>query len=98
LKEVIVNELLAAAEALTVPLRMGRGLDEEALARVEDALERAAIAWRGDPMIPKRAASVLVELASSVETSSYLYDVSQADLIRQHAAHLGDLVARCFSD
>ena len=96
MKEASVTGLLAAAEGLLVPLRMGDGLDEAALARLESALDDFASAWRGEAMIPKAAASVLAELCPALETSSYLYPDERGNVVRQQAAMLSDRVAQCF--
>ena len=57
MNEDVVNELVAAAEKLTVPLRMGRGLDAAALAEVRRALKQAGAEWQRESSIPEASGS-----------------------------------------
>ena len=94
--EVVVQQLVDAAEALLVPLRMGQGLDDQALANLELALDEFARQWRSEPLIPKRAASVLAEIWPAMEASSELYADERGPRIREEAVRLSDRVFLCF--
>lgn len=96
MKEASVTQLVDAAEAFLVPLRMGEGLDEQALALLETAIDTFANQWRRDSMIPKSAASVLSEIWPSMEAASDLYPDERGDRIRDIAVRLGDRIAVCF--
>src|SRR5205823_9088503 len=95
-KQAATDSPMAAAEAVCVPARMGEGVDPLALAGLEMALDNFARVWREDIVIPKSAASVLAELAPSLESSSYLYQDERREIIRELAVRLADRVARCF--
>ena len=88
--------VIEAVKALLVPLRMGQGLDETALADLERALEKFAVDWSHEKVIPKVAASVLAELIPSLESASYLYPDERGQRILELSATLSDKVARCF--
>lgn len=90
-----VNELLAAAEQFTVPLRMGQGMDDIALGRLRDALRQCEDAWRDRDTVPKVGANVLVDLYLAVDASSYLYEDDYQALVRDAAIEISDLVRAC---
>ena len=95
--EDITDELVEAILALTTSVRMAEGLKPELVSRVENALNVAAEQWRGQAMIPKRAANVLAELAPWVEGASYLYNGEESERIREYSIHLGELVLKCLA-
>jgi hypothetical protein len=94
-KAAAVERLLVSVEKFTVPLRMGDGVDEPALAELKSALTTLASAWKGEQMIPKRAAAVLTELYPAVEGCSSLYPDDQASRVLEEANELLDLVQAC---
>lgn len=92
-----VRHLLQAAEAFSVPLRTGAGVNPQRLNDLCDALRVCAREWAEAAAIPKAAANVLVDLFPAVESCSYLpfYEADEAQRIRDAAQILGDLVRAC---
>jgi hypothetical protein len=90
-----VSALLTAANEVTVPLRLGDGLDDIALESLRSALRRCAQAWANDQLIPKAGANVLVDLANAVEATANLYPEGYRQRVQDVAWELADLVRAC---
>src|SRR4051812_30532744 len=97
LKVDTVRDLLRASEAFSVPLRLGDGLNEERFHELCDALRACAKEWASEPVIPKAAANVLVDLFPAIESCSHLpfYRGDDAQRIRDAALTISDLVREC---
>jgi hypothetical protein len=91
-----VEPLMAAVESVLVPLRMGQGLDDIALAGLEAAIDSFADHWSGERLIPKQAAAIVAEIWPALDSCAALYDEAGSDLIRRVAARLTERVSRCF--
>jgi hypothetical protein len=93
----LAADLQRAAEAFTVPLRMGEGLNEPCLEELCAVLRACAREWAQTAAIPKAAANVLVDLFPAVESCSYLpfYQGETAQRIRDTAMTLGQLARAC---
>jgi hypothetical protein len=87
-----VTRMADAVERVTVPLRMGDGVDDVALDQLRSALASAAAIWQGDLLLPKSLVSFLVELVPTVESASYLYSDERANRIRDIAEELRELI------
>ncbi len=87
--------LADVVERLTVPLRMGDGLDETALAELSTLLTGLADSWRGRADVPKRAAALLTELYPALVGTAGLYSDDEAHRTEGAAEHLLDLTLTC---
>jgi hypothetical protein len=93
--ETEVDELLAAAEGFTVPLRMAQGVNELALERLRTALRGCAVAWEGRDSVPRGAVNVMVDLVPAVEASGGLYSEDYRTRVLDAAIEINDLVREC---
>lgn len=91
----IESDLLDAAGVVSSTLRIGRGLESSASARLKEALQAAAIEWENSDVIPKSAANLFSEFVRGIEACSYLYEEQEAKEIRLFADQINDLILRC---
>lgn len=89
--------LAEAVERLTVPLRMGDGVDETALGELSTLLTGLAEQWQGRADVPKEAAGLLVELYPAMVGAIGLYQDDQAQAIQDAAEQVLDLALACLA-
>ena len=89
------QRLASAIERLAVPLRMGDGVDEQALDDLRRTLSDAAVRWRTEDVVPKRAAALLVELYPALVGTVDLYEGGDAERIRNICEELLELSLEC---
>lgn len=86
------RDIRESAEALLVPLRAGKGLDEKALLALKSALSEAARKWRGSGVVLKSTANLFIDLAHGMESCGLLYRTPERERILQAADEVADLV------
>ena len=89
------SELRTVALDVLTKLHLAEGLDTLAAERMKQALRAAAKSWAESDVITKSAANLLVDLANSIEASSYTYKDDEAARIRDLAYEVADLVRDC---
>jgi len=94
----ILNELDAAIEAFTVPLRMGDGFDESKFQELCSVMRECNELWTDLDYIPKRAAVELFGLSFAIEACSYLYDEDTAKRVKYAASKVSNLTLSIVSD
>lgn len=93
----VVSQLEALAIEIADKLRGIEGLDLELGERLMIALQRACEHWANSDVVPKRAAALFVDLPSSIEACSYLYDEQSAAGIREFADRVADAIRTCLN-
>ncbi len=94
----ILDDLDAAIESFTVPLRMGDGFDEENFQKLYAILRTCAETWADSDSIPKRAAVELFGLSSSIEACGYLYEGDAARRAKDAASTIYALTLEILAD
>ena len=77
--------LQEAADDFIGALRLARGMDEAAFARLREAIIEAGSAWVGEDYLPKRLVNTLVGMFSWIDSASYLYEGDEAMAIKRAA-------------
>ena len=97
--ENVIERLQDAIAAFAVPLRMGEGFQEEAYETLCQELVACAHALCGVSVIPKRCASLLIELDPALNStiSWYLNDQDQLDRITHAIQNIYCLTLDCVS-
>jgi hypothetical protein len=86
------QELQAAADDFIAALRLARGMDEIAFARLREAVIGLGAAWEADNHLPKSAVNILVGLFSWIDSASYLYNGDEALAIKRSAMDVETLI------
>lgn len=89
--EKIINDLEAASEAFTVPLRFGEGFSESKFQELCAVLRECARVWADSDSIPKPVALELVDLWPAVQACHDLYEGAEADKVIKAADTIADL-------
>jgi hypothetical protein len=63
-----------AASTLLASLRRAEGLDELAARSLVEALLQARDSWHSSSVVPKRAASLFLDLESGLEATTHSYE------------------------
>lgn len=90
-----LQEAAIGERGFLISLRMMDGFDEDKFEALIQALEECAREWSEMDSIPKVGANVLVDLYPVMISASYLYSDSEAEIIRQKAEIVGELVREC---
>ncbi|NAS20404.1 hypothetical protein GT755_01740 [Herbidospora sp. NEAU-GS84] len=88
------RELQDAADEFIGALRLARGMDETAFARLADAIKAFGAAWEAESHLPKSGVNALVGLFSWIDSASCLYGGDEARRIRQAAVEAESLIFR----
>jgi hypothetical protein len=67
-------------------------MDENAFARLRDAIIEAGSAWEEEDYLPKRVVNILVGMFSWIDSASYLYDGDEAVAIKRAAMNVETLI------
>jgi hypothetical protein len=93
--DAVAKELMEAWGEFIVALRLGDGYCDDKFLRLRAAMESVRDAWQDAEVVRKDAASVLVEMFSSVDAAGHLYKGEEADQIRAAAEDLQELASAC---
>ena len=90
-----VVDLEQAWTEFDLGLRFREGFSEALFARLRSSLVTCAAAWRGQDAIPRRAASILVDIFPATEANASLYEGGDRDRVMDAAFALQDHVREC---
>ena len=90
-----IDQLIQTWLAFDKTLRMRRGLKEELLARLKEALRECAASWESLDALPRAGMNILVDIFPATESNADLYDRDVSDRIMQAAFELQELVGEC---
>lgn len=92
----VVEEELLGRDGFLVRLSLKEGLDEEAVARLKDAIKELTTAFRGRSTVPKRLAGAFVDLTPHFERALGLYPQPTQDRIVDAKEEVVDLALTMF--
>ena len=88
----VINNLYTAVDNFIFDLRNGNKIDEEKYHALCNALISCDSKWKDLESIPKKAAALLVDLPTSIETCSMWYEDSELSRVREIYLEIHDYV------
>ena len=90
-----IEEMAEAWSAFDDALRMKKGFDEHAYARLKQAIRACADAWAASDLIPRLGVNILVDVFAATEANAGLYTGELADRVTEAAYELQGLIGEC---
>lgn len=87
--------LEAAVDALLLPLRGWKGLNQDAVASVLAILEAYAFEWAGSDLVPKREMSILVDICPVMLSCAGMYKSAEASAIDLACDQIANMIRQC---
>ncbi|HEY7306309.1 MAG TPA: hypothetical protein VH601_19450 [Bryobacteraceae bacterium] len=83
-----IDELLVGDQSIPGKLAMKKGIDEEAVARLESAIETLMPIYKVRNDIPKKVAAAFLDLAADFDRTMPLYSSELQDRIEDLKLHI----------